>query len=488
MSELVEKLFPVKTLLTGLRAIGYSFSTAVADIIDNSISAGADTVNVYFDPIAAVPFFCILDDGCGMNFAELNNAMMPGSDRSDKEDSDLELGRFGLGLKSASLSQCREFVVASKKYGKVNAMAFDLDVIEDCRLMLKVLDKVEIDNLPYINLLRSYETGTLVVWNKFDKIESTAKSFEDSFRSVVADAKKHVEFVFHRFYDDIAIYFNNKRIERRDPFLLGSFGRQQTGRTTRIPIGSSVITVTPYTLPFANSLTSEEKALLGNPKSIFDEQGFYLYRNKRLISWGNWMRMGIRSELNKLARIQVDIPSSLDEVWTLDVKKSSAKIPDIIKSQIKASVEDSIVRSKRTTRFPGVKEQTPEVRVWDRINEHEGKIRYQINRDAPAIVALDRVLGDREKELFEMVLSQIECYLPKYSISNDNMDALTIVNSGDDAEEESLIKEIETIISLCDDDIKEDVLDNIFAAENYQKLISRKEEIKRRILGDGKQL
>lgn len=488
MSELVEKQFPVKTLLTGLRAIGYSFSTAVADIIDNSVSAGADTVNVYFDPIAAVPFFCILDDGCGMNFAELNNAMMPGSDRSDKEDSDLELGRFGLGLKSASLSQCLEFVVASKKYGKVNAMAFDLDVIEDCRLMLKVLDKVEIDNLPYINLLRSYETGTLVVWNKFDKIESTAKSFEDSFRSVVADAKKHVEFVFHRFYDDIAIYFNNKRIERRDPFLLGSFGRQQTGRTTRIPIGSSVITVTPYTLPFANSLTSEEKALLGNPKSIFDEQGFYLYRNKRLISWGNWMRMGIRSELNKLARIQVDIPSSLDEVWTLDVKKSSAKIPDIIKSQIKASVEDSIVRSKRTTRFPGVKEQTPEVRVWDRINEHEGKIRYQINRDAPAIVALDRVLGDREKELFEMVLSQIECYLPKYSISNDNMDALTIVNSGDDAEEESLIKEIETIISLCDDDIKEDVLDNIFAAENYQKLISRKEEIKRRILGDGKQL
>ena len=488
MSELVEKQFPVKTLLTGLRAIGYSFSTAVADIIDNSVSAGADTVNVYFDPIATVPFFCILDDGCGMNFTELNNAMMPGSDRSDKEDSDLELGRFGLGLKSASLSQCREFIVASKKFGKVNAMAFDLDVIEDCRLMLKVLGKEEIDSLPYIHLLHSYETGTLVVWNKFDKIESTAKSFEDSFRSVVADAKKHVEFVFHRFYDDIAIFFNNKRIERRDPFLLGSFGRQQTGRTTRIPIGSSVITVTPYTLPFANSLTSEEKALLGNPKSIFDEQGFYLYRNKRLISWGNWMRMGIRSELNKLARIQVDIPSSLDEVWTLDVKKSSAKIPDIIKSQIKASVEDSIVRSKRTTRFPGVKEQTPEVRVWDRINENGGNIRYQINRDAPAIVALDRVLGNREKELFEMVLSQIECYLPKYSISNDNMDALTIVNSGDDAEEESLIKEIETIISLCDDDIKEDVLDNIFAAENYQKLISRKEEIKRRILGDGKQL
>lgn len=485
MGELVEKQFPVKTLLTGLRAIGYSFSTAVADIIDNSVSAEANTVNVFCDPLAKVPFFCILDNGRGMNFSELNNAMMPGSDRTDKEESDIELGRFGLGLKSASLSQCREFIVASKKYGKLNAMSFDLDVIEDCRLMLKVLDKEEIQALPYIKMLQSYESGTLVVWTKFDKIESSAKSFEDSFRSAVAEAKKHVELVFHRFYDDIEIYFNNKRIERRDPFLLGSFGRQQTGRTAKIYIGESVITVTPYTLPFANSLTSEEKALLGNPKSIYDDQGFYIYRNKRLISWGNWMRMGIRSELNKLARIQVDIPSSLDEVWTLDVKKSSAKIPDVIKGQIKASVEDSIVRSKRTTRFPGVKEQAPEVRIWDRINEHEGRIRYQINRDIPAIVALESVLGDREKELFEVVLSQIESYLPKYSISNDNMDALTIVNSGDEAEEEGLIREIEAILLLCDDDVKAAVLDNIFIAENYQKLISRKEEIKRRLLGDG---
>lgn len=485
MGELVEKQFPVKTLLTGLRAIGYSFSTAVADIIDNSVSAQADKVNVYCDPLATIPYFCILDNGRGMNYAELGNAMMPGSDRSDKEDSDIELGRFGLGLKSASLSQCREFTVASKKYGKINAMAFDLDVIEDCRLMLKVLDKEEIQTLPYIKLLQAYESGTLVVWTKFDKIESSAKSFEDSFRSAVAEAKKHVELVFHRFYNDIEIYFNNKRIERRDPFLLGSFGRQQTGRTAKIYIGESVITVTPYTLPFANSLTTQEKALLGNPKSIYDDQGFYIYRNKRLISWGNWMRMGIRSELNKLARIQVDIPSSLDEVWTLDVKKSSAKIPDVIKGQIKASVEDSIVRSKRTTRFPGVKEQAAEVRIWDRINEHEGKIRYQINRNVPAIVALENVLGDREKELFEMVLSQIECYLPKYSISNDNMDALTIVNSGDDTEEEKLIKEIEAILSLCDDDIKPEVLDSIFVAENYQKLLGRKEEIKRRVLGDG---
>lgn len=485
MSELVERQFPAKALLTGLRAIGYNFSTAVADIIDNSISAEATEIRIFSDPLNQEPNFCILDNGYGMSMSELDNAMLPGSDRENKEDSKLELGRFGLGLKSASLSQCREFTVASKKFGKIRAMSFDLDVIEASnKLLLKQLTNEEIELLPEIDRLKSYETGTLVIWTKFDKIEGLAKNFEDSFRAVVADSKKHVELVFHRFYNKISIYYNEKRIERRDPFLLGSVGRQQTGRTSTINIDGSEITVIPYTLPFANTLTSDEKALLGNPKSIFDEQGFYLYRNERLISWGSWMRMGIRSELNKLARIQVDIPSSLDSVWMLDVKKSSAKIPDKIKDRIRMAVEDSIVRSKRTTKFPGVKEQSQEHKIWDRINEHDGKIRYQINRESPAIATLAAALGENEKKLLEIVLSQIECYLPKYSIANDNMDSLTIVNSGADAEEEHLIDEIIEIIALCDDDKKSKIFERIFMVEGYQVLLKRKDEIRRRIFGD----
>lgn len=485
MSELVERQFPATALLTGLRAIGYNFSTAVADIIDNSLAVNSTEIRIFSDALAKTPYFCVLDNGWGMNTAELDNAMLFGSDREGKEDCIQELGRFGLGLKSASLSQCREFIVASKKYGRIRAMSFDLDVVEaENKLLLKQLSSDEIDTLPQIERLKNYETGTLVIWTKFDKIEGLAKNFEDSFRAVVAESKKHVELVFHRFYNKVAIYYNEKRIEKRDPFLTGSVGRQQTGRTSTINIDGSDITVTPYTLPFANTLTSEEKQLLGNPKSIFDEQGFYLYRNERLISWGSWMHMGVRSELNKLARIQVDIPSTLDSVWMLDVKKSSAKIPDKIKDRIKMAVEDSIVRSKRTTKFPGVKEQSAEVKIWDRINEHEGKIRYQINREAPAIETLSNALGENEKKLLEIVLSQIECYLPKYSIANDNMDALTIVNSGADAEEEHLIEEIVGIVSMCDDVKKEKTFDRLFMVEGYQLLLKRKEQIRRRIFGN----
>ena len=349
---------------------------------------------------------------------------------------------------------------------------------------MKMLDPEEISALPQIHNLAKYESGTLVIWTKFDKIESLAKNFEDSFRRLVAEAKKHTELVFHRYYKMVEIYFHGKRIEKRDPFLLDSIGRQQTGRKSEINVDGAVITVVPYTLPFANTLTAEEKALLGNPKSIYDNQGFYLYRNKRLISWGSWMHMGIRSELNKLARIQVDIPSSLDSVWMLDVKKSSAKIPDKIKDMIKMAVEDSIVRSKRAARFPGAKEQSVEFKVWDRINEHEGKIRYQINRDTPSIVALYNALEQSEQKLLDIALSQIECYLPKYSIANDSMDALTIINSGADCEDEQLIQEIEAILALCDPSKRKKMFDDMFVAEAYQRLLKHKEEIRKRVLND----
>ena len=169
MSELVERQFPAKALLTGLRAIGYNFATAVADIMDNSISAEATEINVFSDPLCNVPYFCILDNGYGMSSNELDNAMLPGSDRENKEDSKLELGRFGLGLKSASLSQCREFTVASKKFGKIRAMSFDLDVIEAAnKLLLKQLTDEEIEKLPQIARLKEYKSGTLVIWTKFD--------------------------------------------------------------------------------------------------------------------------------------------------------------------------------------------------------------------------------------------------------------------------------------------------------------------------------
>ena len=485
MSRIIEKDPPAKALIFGIRAIGYSFSTAVADIIDNSISADAKRIDIISDPLEESTYFEFLDNGCGMDQLELENAMLLGSDRMGKPDSDIELGRYGLGLKSASLSQCREFIVASKKDGQVNAISFDLDLIEkDNKWYLKILDGEEIEDLPNIEGLLQYETGTLVIWKKFDKLESLAKNFEDSFRSSVANSKKHVEFVFHRFYNSVDIYFNYKRIEARDPFLRASVGRQQTGYTEKLNIDGCTIAITPYALPFWNTLTNEEKELLGNPKSIYDDQGFYLYRNKRLILWGSWLRMGVKSELNKLARVQVDIPSALDSVWMLDVKKSSAKIPDKIKDELRASINDSELRSKKTVKFPGIKEQIAINKIWERrINTHDNTVRYEINRNNPVITALYEAIGDNETMLLEALLSQLECYIPKFSIQNDIADSIKILNSGDDVEEDRLINELINVISMISPEEKEKKLKMLLSIEAYQKLAGKREEVIKEVLG-----
>ena len=484
MGRIIIKEPPAKNLITGIRAIGYNFSTAVADIIDNSISANASRIDVITDVTDDASYVVFLDDGCGMNYCELENAMLLGSDRENRMDSDIELGRFGLGLKSASLSQCREFTVASKALGSINAITFDLNLIESTnKWNLRVLDEQEIQVVPCIERLLDYPSGTLVLWRDFDKIEHRARRFEDSFREAVADAKRHVELVFHRFYTTHEMFFNFRRIEKRDPFLCSSAPRQQTGHTERLLIGECSISVTPYTLPFWNTISDEEKALLGYPKSIYDDQGFYLYRNKRLISWGSWFRMGLKSEYNKLARIQVDIPSSLDSIWMLDVKKSSARIPDVIREQLRASVRDSFGRSKKTVRFPGLKEQRIENPIWIRtINMHEKTALYTVNRENPLVVELFDILGKGEARLLEILLSQVETSLPKHSILNDHTDdSVKIPNRNDAVDEDQLVLELVDILSMAKPEDRTSLFEKLLDSEAYNRLKYRAEAVARRV-------
>ena len=279
---------------------------------------------------------------------------------------------------------------------------------------------------------------------------------------------------------NVTFYFNNDRIEKRDPFLINSAPRQQTGRTDPIIMNGSIITITPYTLPFANTLTQEEKKLLGNT-NIYDEQGFYIYRNKRLIIWGSWLHMNVRSELSKLARVKIEIPSTLDKEWSLDVKKSTAKIPDKIKDQIKASLEDSIHRSKRTTRFKGVKEQQFEDKVWNRINLRDGFVKYELNKENPLYKLLSENLSETDKRLLDSFIFQIETGLPKYSIQNDTLDDLKIVNDSDSNTPEELIERVCKDLECLPNSKKEAILDELLKTDVYKSISDNRDLIIERI-------
>lgn len=470
------KIPPAKSLIQGLRCIGYNFSTALADIIDNSISADAKHIQVLSNPDDEEPYVVIFDDGHGMGFNELDNAMTLGSDRDEKEDSEYELGRFGLGLKSASFSQCLRLTVASKNCNRINAMRYDLNKIQEKNeWLLDILDSEEIDSLPEIDLLKKANTGTLVIWQCFDKIMEESDSFKNSFINAIGVAKSHIELVFHRFWDDIEISFNGHRIEKRDPFLTNAPNHQE-GRAMTINVDGQDIFVTPFVLPYANSLTEDNKRMLGNPKSIYDDQGFYIYRNKRLIIWGSWLRMKIRSEFNKLARVRVDIPSSLDSLWMLDVKKSSAKIPDKIKDQLQISIKDSIVRSKREVKYPGKKEAEAEHPLWQRIDLHGGKVKYEINREDNSLYsALADMLDDKQLIALNTYLDKIEEFIPKGLIVSDNADSLNIVNSDVDSDEEDLIQKVLLISSYSID--QEIAVCHLLEGQAFEKIAYRKKEI-----------
>ena len=229
-------------------------------------------------------------------------------------------------------------------------------------------------------------------------------------------------------------------------------------------------------MPYANSLSEEHKRMLGNPKSIYDDQGFYIYRNKRLIIWGSWLHMNVRSEFNKLARVRVDIPSELDSLWMLDVKKSSAKIPDLIKEQLRISIKDSIVRSKREVKYPGKKEAEAELPIWRRVSFHGGEVKYEINRDDnPIYNQLVSILDDDQLKLLNAYLDKVEEFIPKGLIVTDNADSLKILNSEEQLEEDQLVDEV---IEFAKHAVNpENCVELLLQSQAYSKIQGRKSEI-----------
>lgn len=339
-------------LMNSMRSIGYSFKTAVADIIDNSISAHASEIKIY-TPINDDLFISFFDNGEGMSRDELLNAMKYGSDRECYGIDDL--GRFGLGLKSASLSQCRKLTVASKKDGVISAFRWDLDsVIETKRWDCLELENDEIKQLPMIKVLTEAEKGTLVVWQDFDiAYKKSNGHVMETLSEEVDEMEKHLSLVFHRFlnrsFNQIKIYINDDRIKGYDPFL-EDHPKTDSQKPSIIKCENKDIRIQQFILPHQNDLSNEDVEKLGGIERLRSGQGFYIYRNDRLIIYGTWFRLAssnLNSELYKYGRIKVDIPNTLDDMWDIDIKKQNASIPRQILASLKKSCEQCSCKIKR---------------------------------------------------------------------------------------------------------------------------------------------
>lgn len=489
MDNYVENKPTADILMVSMRAMGYSFESAIADIIDNSISARARNIQINFPVDPSDCFISIVDDGVGMDSNELFDAMKYGSEQKrDGRDAN-DLGRFGLGLKAASLSQCRRLTVISKKNDELSAFIWDLDVIEKKHDWYMVeCSEDEIKSMRFSSNLKNYTTGTVVVWENFDIIEKSSGSVYAELSRYQDTTCNYLSLIFHRFLnrtgdEKLSIKINNYELCGLDPFL-ENHKKTNVRKSVEIPIADAsgterMITVQPYVLPFQKDLTSEDKKLSGGIENYRSKQGFYIYRNERLIVWGTWFGRH-RDELTKYARIKVDIPNTLDEIWGIDIKKQNAKIPAVIKNRLTRAVDEAMDLAIRAQTYRGRIEKVDEKvdYIWDRIKERE-QYSYRINRDSRIFDLIKNKVDDEIWAHIDMVLEEIENALPYQQIYIDKSQ-----NKIDDTVTDERYAEIEVkariLINMALDmgnSNRGDVIEKMFTSEPFSKYPDMKQKL-----------
>lgn len=386
-------------LMESLRSIGYTLDTALADVVDNSISAGARRISIRFLWANGDPWIAVLDNGRGMKRDELLEAMRFGSVSPLAKRSEDDLGRFGLGMKTASISQCRLLTVASMTGRVVAGCTWDMDDLvrrNSPDWTVLVHDEKSLAGMPIlrplVDALQEWGQGTAVCWRSIDGLfpDKSGGQTEPRFSELMDRARLHLQLVFHRFLSPdpgrtaVAMDFNGSPLSAADPFGPRHPARQELPQET-IMIAGERVEVQPYILPHHSKIPRSEYEAFGGEEGYLQSQGFYLYRNRRLIVKGTWFRLIRKEVLNKLIRVRVDIPTSLDSLWRIDVKKAEAEPPESALKELRKVIRriegaGQRVFTKRAARvYSG-----PAVAVWRR-EVFEGKIRYTLNEEHPLI-------------------------------------------------------------------------------------------------------
>ncbi|MFC0304015.1 ATP-binding protein [Rhizorhabdus histidinilytica] len=453
------------SLIQSLRDIGYSCETALADIIDNAITAEAQTIEIMSDAGAAHPALAIIDNGLGMSVDELVEAMRPGSHNPLSERASGDLGRFGLGLKSASFSQCKRLTVISRQEGALCGAVWDLDEVANTnRWEIQLLE--EFADIPWIDRLGP--RGTLVLWEKMDRlaggIETDQRKRAEYINRAISGAERHIRLVFHRFMSEgkppLAIRLNERKLEPLDPFGT-KFASHQEDREDSLELGRGTVTFQCFTLPHHKSITKAEWDDLGGPEGHLRSQGFYVYRGGRLIIAGSWLGLARQTELTKLCRIKVDIPNTMDADWKIDVKKASAQLPPPVRERMRLLVEKLSSTSKRTYQRRGQRLVDESIMpLWQRIQK-DGAVIYRPDPAHPVFADFSARLPDELQADFANLIGLVGSSMPVAALHADfaGIPEEVLV---DDVDEPALRQLAEAMIPrLLDQGITDDLIPTI---------------------------
>jgi hypothetical protein len=412
ITEVVQPV--VSNFIKSLRDIGYVFEIAVADILDNSITANAKNIKISCIPNQKIePVFTLLDDGNGMSNKELINAMRLATNDPDSPRGATDLGKFGLGLKTASFSQCTELTVISKINGIVSIKKWDLKYISEKNEWLLITPEInEYKDVPLFDEFLSQENGTLVVWKGIDAFSAS------DIPNKIDVLASHLSLVFHCFLEGIVpgkkklkIYVNGMELEPFNPFNPKNIATQQM-MPEKIKFLDSEIIVQPYILPHHSKLSQQEFEKYATKEGYTKSQGFYLYRAHRLLIFGTWWGMHRTNDAHKLVRIKIDIPNNQDFAWGIDIKKSTANPLSLIKKDLKRIIQQVTVKGSRPYTGRGKKiEDITTTRFWELV-ANNNEIHFAINRSHPLIIELGRNFKEDQQHLLNVILMGLEGYLP----------------------------------------------------------------------------
>lgn len=446
-------------MLEALRGLGYSTAAALADVIDNSVSAGATEVRVKFEWDGQESRISILDNGRGMDDAELETAMTLGAKSPLDERAPTDLGRFGMGLKTASFSQCRCLTVASRRVdGPVSCLRWDLDAIAASQDGgWKMFEGPAFGSDAFVEPIETLCHGTIVLWERLDRIVTPGYDL-DHFADLVDDVELRLAMVFHRLLEGpspiFRLFVNDRLVSPWDPFMTGHPAKPWQSPVAQIITPSGLVEAQCHVLPHKDRISEEEYRKAGGPEGWTSQQGFYVYRNRRLLLAGGWLGLGQgrswnREEPQRLARIRLDISNTADSTWKIDVKKSTARPPVTVRPWLTKLAEDTRERARRVFAFRGAPMPGPgglkvEQQAW-RVDRLRGGVRYRIDEGHPAVAAVIESVGDKA-DLVRAMLRVVEETVPVQRIWLDTAENKDTPRTGFSGEAETAPDGVKTVL------------------------------------------
>lgn len=372
----------------------------------------------------------------------------------------------------------------------ISGYVWDLDLVDEKKDWIMIdLSENQVRDVRHYDYLNGKKSGTVVVWENFDFVR---KETGDEYAGIVDQqnaVSDYLALIFHRFLskdkkDRLSIKVNNFSLIPFDPFL-ESHKKTTVRKEITLPIEDAngverKITAIPYVLPFQKDLSEEDKKLSGGIENYRTKQGYYIYRNERLIVWGTWFNRH-RDELSKYARVKVDIPNTLDDIWGIDIKKQSAKIPASIRQRLNRAVDDvmDVAVKKQTYRGRIAKVNDDFEYVWNRI-DNRGNFVYSINRESSLFKLLESKVNEDAMPYVEMVLKEIEQNVPFQQIYVDkSQDKIDEVVSDERIAEitENAKMMVQMVMELNSSLTREEAVENVFKKEPFCKHPEIKEKV-----------